>query len=115
MNSAKSAVESVGTRASRANEAGTLGDFGVVSGDVEPNGFIGDFKPGDLEREIAPEPGTVIGDGLLALSGGDWELTATIRDDGVPLTSVAVDDERDRSPAGKRGMTGLSTERGDWK
>jgi hypothetical protein len=113
MNSAKSAVESVGTRASRASEAGTRGDLGVVSGDVDPTGLMGDFRPGDLDSEIAPEPGTVIGDGLFTLSGGDWELTATMRDEGVPFTSVAVEDERDRSPAGNRGMTGLSTDRGD--
>lgn len=68
MNSAKSAVESVGTRASRASDAGTLDDLGVVSGEA---GFVGDFRPADLDNEIAWEPGTVIGEGLLFLSVGD--------------------------------------------
>lgn len=68
-----------------------------------------------------PEPGTVMGEGFTPLeSVGECELTATIRDEGVALGSVAVEEDLERSadfPSEGRvnlGRTGLSMDRGDF-
>lgn len=67
MNSAKSAVESAGTRASRAIlDGGALCDFGAA-GDMEPGPLGDDLNPVDLETDIEEGPGTAIGEGLFPL------------------------------------------------
>lgn len=111
INSAKSAVESLGTRASSARDAGKRDDLGVVAGDFGGAGGLGagdlsgDFNGLEMLMPLVP----------IEIAEGRRPLLSDMR---VSLASVAPEDDREREwPSvllrGKRGRTGLSTERGD--